>query len=51
MFKDINESIIYCLKAAVDAGELPASTDARLFVKLTVPPFQQVWMTSSISLQ
>ncbi|MDB5288988.1 MAG: hypothetical protein JWL69_229 [Phycisphaerales bacterium] len=21
MFKDINESIVYCLKAAVDAGE------------------------------
>jgi TetR/AcrR family transcriptional regulator, transcriptional repressor for nem operon len=29
MFKDINESIVYCLKAAVDAGELPASTDVR----------------------
>jgi TetR/AcrR family transcriptional repressor of nem operon len=28
-FKDINESIVYCLKAAVDAGELPASTDNR----------------------
>ena len=27
MFKDINESIVYCLKAAVDAGELSASTD------------------------
>src|SRR2546425_12950240 len=29
MFKDINDSIVYCLKAAVDAGELPASTDVR----------------------
>jgi len=29
MFKDINESIVYCLKAAVDAGELLASTDVR----------------------
>ena len=29
MFKDINESIVYCLKAAVDAGELPGSTDIR----------------------
>src|SRR5258705_2564210 len=29
MFQDINESIVYCLKAAVDAGELPASTDIR----------------------
>jgi TetR/AcrR family transcriptional repressor of nem operon len=29
MFKDINESIVYCLKAAADAGELPASTDIR----------------------
>jgi len=29
MFKDINESIVYCLKAAVDAGELSASTDVR----------------------
>jgi TetR/AcrR family transcriptional regulator, transcriptional repressor for nem operon len=27
MFKDINESIVHCLKAAVDAGELSASTD------------------------
>src|SRR5258707_7929755 len=27
MFKDINESIVYCLKAAVAARELPASTD------------------------
>jgi len=26
-FKHIHESIVYCLKAAVDAGELPASTD------------------------
>jgi TetR/AcrR family transcriptional repressor of nem operon len=26
-FKDIRESIAYCLKAAVDAGELSASTD------------------------
>src|SRR5882762_9193914 len=29
MFKDINESIVYCLKAAVDEGELSASTDVR----------------------
>src|SRR6476646_7570097 len=29
MFKDITEAIVYCLKAAVDAGELPASTDVR----------------------
>src|SRR5258705_5336562 len=29
MFKDINESIVYCLKAAVDAGELSPSTDIR----------------------
>src|SRR5258708_3063879 len=29
MFNDINESIVYCLKAAIDAGELPASTDVR----------------------
>ena len=28
-FKDIHESIVYCLKAAVDAGELSASTDIR----------------------
>jgi TetR/AcrR family transcriptional repressor of nem operon len=26
-FKDIHQSIVYCLKAAVDAGELSASTD------------------------
>ncbi|MDB5288991.1 MAG: transcriptional regulator [Phycisphaerales bacterium] len=29
MFKDINDSIVYCLKAAVDADELPASTEVR----------------------
>ena len=29
MFKDINDLIVYCLKAAVDAGELPQSTDVR----------------------
>ena len=29
MFKDINESIVYCLKAAVSAGELSPSTDVR----------------------
>src|SRR5882724_3389655 len=29
MFKDINESIVYCLKAAVGAGELSESTDVR----------------------
>ena len=29
MFKDVNESIVYCLEAAVDAGELSASTDVR----------------------
>jgi TetR/AcrR family transcriptional repressor of nem operon len=29
VFKHINESIVYCLKAAVDAGELSASTDVR----------------------
>src|SRR5437588_8950 len=29
MFKDINGAIVYCLKAAVDAGELPASTGVR----------------------
>ena len=28
-FKDIHESIVYCLKAAVDAGDLSASTDIR----------------------
>jgi TetR/AcrR family transcriptional repressor of nem operon len=29
IFKEINESIVYCLKAAVDAGELSASNDVR----------------------
>ena len=29
MFKDINESIVYCLKAAIDASELSPSTDVR----------------------
>ncbi|HET6327038.1 MAG TPA: TetR family transcriptional regulator C-terminal domain-containing protein [Planctomycetaceae bacterium] len=29
MVKEIVEAIVYCLQAAVDAGELPASTDVR----------------------
>ena len=29
MFKHVTESIVYCLKAAADAGELSASTDVR----------------------
>jgi TetR/AcrR family transcriptional regulator, transcriptional repressor for nem operon len=29
MIKNIEGSVAYCLKAAVDAGELPASTDVR----------------------
>jgi TetR/AcrR family transcriptional regulator, transcriptional repressor for nem operon len=28
-FKDVHESIVYCLKAAVNARELSASTDIR----------------------
>ena len=29
IIQDIEESLVYCLKAAVDAGELPASTNVR----------------------
>jgi TetR/AcrR family transcriptional repressor of nem operon len=29
IFKEINDSIVYCLQAAVEAGELSASTDVR----------------------
>jgi TetR/AcrR family transcriptional repressor of nem operon len=29
MFNDITESIVYCLQAAIDAGELSATTDVR----------------------
>jgi TetR/AcrR family transcriptional repressor of nem operon len=29
MVKKIIEAIVYCLQAAVDAGELPESTDVR----------------------
>jgi TetR/AcrR family transcriptional repressor of nem operon len=48
MFKDINESIVYCLKAAVDAGELPASTDVREVASFLYSSWQGAILQSKV---
>jgi TetR/AcrR family transcriptional repressor of nem operon len=48
MFKDINESIVYCLSAAVDAGELPASTDIREVGSFLYSSWQGAVMQSKV---
>ena len=50
MFKDINESIVYCLKAAVDAGELPASTDVREIASFLYSSWQGAVLQSKVEL-
>lgn len=50
MFKDINESIVYCLKAAVDAGELPASTDLRETASFLYSSWQGAILQSKVDL-
>jgi TetR/AcrR family transcriptional repressor of nem operon len=48
MFKDINESIVYCLKAAVDAGELSASTDVREVASFLYSSWQGAILQSKV---
>ena len=50
MFKDINESIVYCLKAAVDAGELSASTDVREVAGFLYSSWQGAVLQSKVEL-
>jgi TetR/AcrR family transcriptional repressor of nem operon len=50
MFKDINESIVYCLKAAVDAGELSASTDVREVANFIYSSWQGAILQSKVEL-
>jgi TetR/AcrR family transcriptional repressor of nem operon len=48
MFNDINESIVYCLKAAVDAGELPPSTDVPELSKFIYSSWQGAILQSKV---
>ncbi len=50
MFKEINASIVYCLKAAVDAGELSASTDAREIGSFLYASWQGAILQSKVDL-
>jgi TetR/AcrR family transcriptional repressor of nem operon len=47
-FKDIHESIVYCLKAAVDAGELSASTDVREIASFLYSSWQGAILQSKV---
>jgi TetR/AcrR family transcriptional repressor of nem operon len=48
MFKDINESIVYCLKAAADAGEVSASTDVRELASFVYSSWQGAILQSKV---
>ena len=48
MFKDINGAIVYCLKAAVDAGELPASTGVRELASFFYSSWQGAILQSKV---
>ena len=48
MFKDIHESIVYCLKAAVDARELSASTDVREVASFLYSSWQGAVLQSKV---
>ena len=48
MFKDINESIVYCLKAAVDASELSASTNVREVASFLYSSWQGAILQSKV---
>jgi TetR/AcrR family transcriptional repressor of nem operon len=50
MFKYIDESIVYCLKAAVDVGELSASTDVRDTAKFLYSSWQGAVLQSKVDL-
>jgi TetR/AcrR family transcriptional repressor of nem operon len=49
-FKDIHESIVYCLKAAVDAGELSASADIREVASFLYSSWQGAILQSKVEL-
>ena len=48
MFEEIDESIVYCLKAAVDTGELPASTDVPELAKFLYSSWQGAVLQSKV---
>ena len=48
MFKEINESVVYCLKAGVDAGELSASTDVREVASFLYSSWQGAILQSKV---
>jgi TetR/AcrR family transcriptional repressor of nem operon len=48
MFKDINDSIVYCLKAAMDAGELSPSTDVREVASFLYSSWQGAILQSKV---
>jgi TetR/AcrR family transcriptional regulator, transcriptional repressor for nem operon len=48
MFKDINESIVYCLKAAAEAGELSASTGVRELASFLYSSWQGAILQSKV---
>src|ERR1700704_5929237 len=50
MFKDIIDSIVHCLKAAVDAGELSASTDVREVASFLYSSWQGAILQSKVEL-
>ena len=50
MFKNINESIVYCLKSAVDVGELSASTDVREVASFFYSSWQGAILQSKVEL-
>jgi TetR/AcrR family transcriptional repressor of nem operon len=50
MFRDIVDSIVYCLKAAVDAGELSASTDVREVASFLYSSWQGAILQSKVDL-
>ena len=49
-FTDIHESIVYCLKAAVDAGELSASTDIAEVASFLYSSWQGAILQSKVEL-
>ena len=50
IFKEINESIVYCLRAAVDAGELSASSDVRQLSGFLYSSLQGAVLQSKVEL-
>jgi TetR/AcrR family transcriptional repressor of nem operon len=48
--KDITESLIYCLKAGIDAGELSASTDVRETASFLYSSLQGAILQSKVEL-